>query len=475
MEYKNVAFDKLGSESSLRNDIKYLKYILDEQGDTYISDLFEVVSLPSIKVDELGPFKYCQIGDVSGDGDIFPVDIDLENQDMSLIDYYKKIQKGDICKPQKGDILISKVRPYLKKFVFIDDSKKDIYFTSAFICLRPKIKPLFTYYVVRNYLFSFLNSASRQGKGYPTLTPDDIRMLKIKKDFINKFRSFTADDIIEEKHDSIKQIQSKTKNKLLIINDVFSSKFSFDSNDYLRILKGLTFGTQNANKAKICVNKVSFNDLMVNYNLRVSYRSQNPVICEIDKKIKESKFLQVKDILSEPVHRGSTPDYTEDGTIPVIKTAHLKSDEINKEFSQFVSSKTTRSEVKKGDILLASTGKPSIGKIDIINDDNEYVSDSHLSIIRIDETKYNKQFFVYLFRSVYGYAQIERDVVGCTNQVELYPFDIENFLIPDISLDEQKSIVDSINTEFDEQNKVLSRIQTIRTEIDKVIFDYFNN
>ncbi len=472
MNTRNVALSSLVTDTSLRNDFKYTDYKASHPGDINVSEFFDVVSLPSVDVSSLEPFNYCQIGDVDNNGDVFPVFIDFDNPDLALNDYYKKISKGDICKPEIGDILISKVRPYLKKFVYIDETKKDIYFTSAFICLRPKFKPLVVYYMLRNYLFSFLNSVSRQGKGYPTLTNDDIQGLKINKQFLDKALSFSGDDIIEKIHGEVKIKQASLKNKLIIINDVFSKFFAFDKEDYLKIQKGLTFGTQNSSPASLRTNVVKFSSLTINLNCRLSCRSQNPVIKEINDKIKNGKFIKVKDVISEPIHRGSAPDYTEEG-IPVIKTAHLKSEEINKEFTQFVESGNERSNVRKFDILIASTGKPSIGKIDMVKDDDDYVVDGHVSIIRVDPEKYDRQFFVYLFRSIYGYAQIERDVVGCTNQVELYPDDIGEFLIPDLTLPEQADVVSEINKEIENQNELINQISDLRAKIDNVIFDYF--
>lgn len=469
---KNVNLSNLTSDSSLRNDFKYSIYKIEHKGTIGVSELFDVISLPTIDVEELETFKYCQIGDVNNNGDVFPVTINLNEEDLSLVDYYKKIRKGDICKPQKGDILISKVRPYLKKFVFIDENNEDIYFTSAFICLRPKYKPLVLYYMLRNYLFSFLNSVSRQGKGYPTLTNDDIKALKIEKSFLEKAYKFDKETFILKKHNEIKTLQKGLRNKLLIVNDVFSSYFKFDKADYLKIQKGWTFGTQNSSPATLRTNNVSFSSLPYSFNVRLSCRSQNQVIKEINEKIKNGAFIKVKNILTEPIHRGSSPSYSEDG-IPVIKIAHLKSEEINKDFTQFVETANDRSKIRKGDILLASTGKPSIGKIDLVKDDDLCVVDGHVSIIRIDPEKYNRQFFVYLFRSIYGYAQLERDVVGCTNQVELYPDDIGEFLIPEIDLDSQNAIVSSIDKENEHQNSIISDIDSVRSEIDNCIYSFF--
>src|SRR5208283_685310 len=129
---------------------------------------------------------------------------------------------------------------------------------------------------------------------------------------------------------------------------------------------------------------------------------------------------------------------------PVVKTGHLKNNYIEISEEEFVSidfyNFSKRSRLIKGDVIIASTGKISLGKIDLFDDDLELVVDGHVSIIRIDEKKYNRLFFTYFFRSVLGYFQIERDFTGATNQIDLYADQISNFQIPDIRLSDQKKI-----------------------------------
>ena len=128
-----------------------------------------------------------------------------------------------------------------------------------------------------------------------------------------------------------------------------------------------------------------------------------------------------------------------------------------------------RSQVKRGDILIASTGKASLGKCDLLENDQNLVVDGHVSIIRVDEKKYDRFFFAYFFRSILGYFQMERDFTGATNQIELYADEISNFQVPNISSKVQRKIVDEIRNELDKQKKMNQTIETARNKIDEII------
>jgi type I restriction enzyme S subunit len=185
------------------------------------------------------------------------------------------------------------------------------------------------------------------------------------------------------------------------------------------------------------------------------------------------KTVKLANVLSEIIHRGASPKYDENGSIPVVKTGHLKNGYIEISQEEFVEEKfyksSTRSQIKKGDILIASTGKGSLGKIDLVETDEDLVADGHLSILRIDKKKYNRLFLVYFFRSVLGYFQIERDFTGATNQIELYANEISNFLILNLPLSHQQKIVDEIKLELDAQEKIKKQIELERQKIDAII------
>jgi type I restriction enzyme S subunit len=192
------------------------------------------------------------------------------------------------------------------------------------------------------------------------------------------------------------------------------------------------------------------------------------------------KTMQIKDIISENVHRWASPSYDKNGEIPVIKTWHLKNWYIEISKEEFVNTdfynKNTRSQVRFWDILIASTWKWSLWKIDIVeNDEIDLICDSHVSIIRVNEKLYNSLFLTYFLRSILGIFQVERDYTWATNQIELYASEIENFQIPDISLLEQQKIVDEIKLELDKQELIKKDIEKERIKIDVLIEDSIKN
>jgi type I restriction enzyme S subunit len=278
---------------------------------------------------------------------------------------------------------------------------------------------------------------------------------------------------IEPIEKKIKELKAQIKEPQEVINKVFAREFGFDENLYNEFGKGMTAGTQIAQNRTLTVFETNFEELSRSGIVRFSTRFHNPPTKELMVFLDSNETLQVKDILLEAVHRGASPKYNPDGDIPVVKTGHLKNGYIEISQDEFVDSafynSSTRAQVKQGDILIASTGKVSLGKIDLLEEDQNLVADGHISIVRIDDKKYSCQFFNYFFRNILGYFQIERDFTGATNQIELYADEISNFQIPNISLKAQQKIVDEIKVELDKQKEIKSKIESERNKIDKII------
>lgn len=237
--------------------------------------------------------------------------------------------------------------------------------------------------------------------------------------------------------------------------------------------KGMTAGTQIARDRTLKVFETDLMEFLRSNILRFSTRFHNTATKKLMDFLDSVKTIRVGDIITEPIHRGASPIYNPDGEIPVVKTGHLKNGYIEISQEEFVEqnfyNSSTRSQIKEGDILIASTGKVSLGKIDLLEDEQDLVADGHISIIRIDEKKYNRVFFTYFFRSILGYFQIERDFTGATNQIELYADEISNFQIPSISLKNQQKIVDEIKAELDKQEEIKQKINAERNKIDEII------
>lgn len=296
---------------------------------------------------------------------------------------------------------------------------------------------------------------------------------RIKIPLIPKSKQDQIISQIEPIENKIKELKAQIALPQEIINKIFSREFGFDEKLFNEFGKGMTAGTQIAQNRTLRVFKTDFKELSKSRIARFSTRFHNPPTKKLMDFLDSIKTLQIKNILLENIHRGVSPKYNSNGNIPVVKTGHLKNGHIEISQEEFIDSSfynsSTKSQIKHGDVLIASTGKVSLGKIDLLEKKQSLIADSHISIIRIDDKKYSRQFFTYFFRSILGYFQVERDFTGATNQIELYSDEISNFRIPNISLKSQQRIVDEVKTKLDKQKEIKIKIKNERDKIDNIV------
>ncbi len=156
------------------------------------------------------------------------------------------------------------------------------------------------------------------------------------------------------------------------------------------------------------------------------------------------------------IHRGKGSSiYTFEG-IPILKVRNLHNEYIdwNTEFvlRDWFNKNKKKVRAKKRDLLLASTGVGTIGKVDILNDEKDVAIDSHITIIRLKKD-HNPKYILYFLRSKFGISQIERFTTGCTGQTELNYRCIEDFniLIPK-NKNKQDEIVKKVEKYIEKAN-----------------------
>ena len=79
--------------------------------------------------------------------------------------------------------------------------------------------------------------------------------------------------------------------------------------------------------------------------------------------------------------------------------------------------------VKKGDILINSTGDGTIGRVAVFDADFPAVVDGHITILRFDDEELAWYAAAFLLSDL-GQRQIYRYINGSSGQVEIYPQDI---------------------------------------------------
>jgi restriction endonuclease S subunit len=461
-----MEFAELANEKTFRDDVDFSYFQNDYNISNFFSfnDLFLIKKNNCVNISNFeDDFYYSEIGNVSKDGDVEPVKLNFNERTIEDEDYYKKIEKGDIIKVEENDILISKVRPNLKKYVFIDQSNKDFFYTSAFIHLQPKKLNKILFYALRTIFYNNLIAISRQGKGYPTLKEDDFQYLKFEKSLINKLsQNPQITTQIEQIEQKIKELKEQIQPAQTIINKVFAREFGFDFAKFEELKKHTIFS----------YDFVSFAN---NIDLRQSVKFHRIAGKFVLEQLKSKTNKKIKDFLSGPIVLGkgiSPNEYDENGDVFYIAMSNIKNWQFETEEARTVSSlfsSTNKSKtVALNDILLARSGEGTIGKVALIDDESVEGIFADFTM-RIRLKNYNYLFAYFYFRTTYFQYLVEINKKGLGNNTNIFPSQVQEFPLFDISLIEQQQLVNEIKAELDEQEKVKKTIAEERNKIDEII------
>lgn len=150
--------------------------------------------------------------------------------------------------------------------------------------------------------------------------------------------------------------------------------------------------------------------------------------------------------------RGKSPKYfDEDKRYPVFaQKCNLKEGGISLDQARFLDPSTIDKWPKEyylrnGDVLINSTGTGTVGRTRLFNEDclGDYpfvVPDSHVSVVR-PYKEISSEYLWFVFSSKWGQKYFEDHLAGTTNQKELYIGTLQGTIIPLPPLSEQHRIV----------------------------------
>ena len=146
--------------------------------------------------------------------------------------------------------------------------------------------------------------------------------------------------------------------------------------------------------------------------------------------------------------RGVQPDYIQTGEVPVVNSKHILEDGLD--YDNFEHTTTTflnshkRAQIEYGDILIYTTGA-NIGRTQVYLKDEPAVASNHVNILRVQDV--NPIYLALVLNSQIGRLQTEKLCTGSA-QAELYPSDIEKFIIPILDTAIQDTVSAKIQESF---------------------------
>ena len=458
-KYK-ICFSNFSSEQTLRFDLNYILESARKYDFYRFKDLFDVIEFKKKEIPS-EDFFYAEIGDVSNLGDINPTLLNFNDRTEDKEPLFKKIEKGDIIRPKKNDILLSKIRPYLKKNILITDNN-NFYYTKAFIQIRPKnINSKIIYYLLQSKYFYKLNAISRCGKGYPTLNPQDFYSIKFEVRDINLIKKNEQQILatIAPLEAEIASLKATKIPEIDIINKVLGKELGLDWEKFEEL-------------KKIKQYKANLSDFSKNVDSRMSYNFHNKVHYYILDLLKAQSSKRLKNFLNIPITLGasiSPSEFDEECDCFYISMATVKSYAFNSEDAQTVSKKWENENISKkvckNDIIMTRSGA-AIGKFALLDEEiNGIYADFTM---RIQLKDFNPQLAYYYFRSIFIQTIVHSQKKGLQNK-NIFPNQVQEFPMPDWSLEKQSKIATLIKEQIDAQKIIDEQILKKQHQILQIV------
>ncbi len=460
INYTKIKTSNLSIDNLLRLDSKFHLDFIDSGWDVFKTTSKQLVKLKDYIEPFYEKFNYEEDVDYFG----IPTGRDYLNDFGQIISHQLvtndehpgrlKYSADENC------ILISSLKGAVTPALNFDFDLSQYVFSNGFYIFKPKGKnnKKFILYLLRSIRIKYLiDNVIYRGIGISSYREDDL--LNIQIPYINVDTQNSIVDEIKPLEDEIIDLINSKKSDLDIINEAFSNEFNFDFEEFNKL-----------KEEKIVTSSlINFSN---NIDCRFGYRFQHKSGKYMMDFLKSKSSKRIKDYVAIPITLGksvSPSQYDEDGEYYYISMATVKKFYFDKEDAKKVSdeysSQNLNKAVKKNDIIMTRSGM-AIGKFALIKKNIKGIYADFTMRIRLEN--YNYQLAYYYFRSVFFQQLITTHKKGLQNH-NIFPSMIQEFPIPDWSIEKQNEICDDIKKQIDEQKKIDRKIEQKQNEINKLI------
>ena len=168
--------------------------------------------------------------------------------------------------------------------------------------------------------------------------------------------------------------------------------------------------------------------------------------------------------------RGLQPIYLQDGQVDVVNSQHLGPKHIDYEGLEKTSIKAFASapeaHIKQDDLLIYTTGA-YIGRTNVYLSNARAMASNHVNILRL-QPGIDAAYMALVFQSIIGQFQTQQHARGSA-QAELYPSDIDRFVVPLLDADKQKAIGDLVRESLVKQQESRRLLEQAKTRVEQLI------
>lgn len=424
-------------------EMESLPYNIIDNDEWVVSSLLakqKIETVEGIPLKEIVDFNPVRINEseIKDDSEYNYIDSSCISEDGILLN--TKRMSGDELPArarlivQKGDILISTVRPERNLVAVITDNFDGSIVTTAFAVLRPKkLETAVLYFLLRSEQYRDQITALSKGGTVPTIKLKDLKDIEVPINCFNESVELEAQDLFTtwiEQNAKVKTIQQ-------VVEDVFTKNVLLNSEDEL-IQQSKVYQVYPYDKLKDRLD-VSFYMNKSQHDWSVNVKA-------------------LKDIAIEFRAGAAIPskEYKENGAA-YVRIKDLKENRISEEELVYVDKKyedkNIKSVLSQNEILISRVG--TIGKAALVDKEMDgALANQHLTILKADSAEVLPQFLVYYFNTTWAEKQFARRAGGAAQQfIKLGA--IKEIKVPVPKIELQLRVISEVEKELELMDKTI--------------------
>lgn len=131
-------------------------------------------------------------------------------------------------------------------------------------------------------------------------------------------------------------------------------------------------------------------------------------------------------------------------------------------------------QLQKGDLLLNSSGVGTAGRVTYFDLKNDFVVDSHITILRFLQELVSPKYVLNIFGRI-GFKKLESLALGQSGQIEMSVDTISNFKIPLPPKNIQEKIVSELEVLEEKEEKKAKEIDNLKDKINVIVASFHNS
>lgn len=168
--------------------------------------------------------------------------------------------------------------------------------------------------------------------------------------------------------------------------------------------------------------------------------------------------------------RGIQPVYVDGGTHAVVNSQHLGPKHINydglQKTTEHIFNLSSEAHIQPEDLLIYTTGA-YIGRTNVYLDEAPAFASNHVNILRLSPD-IDHAYMAMVFQSIIGQFQTQKHARGSA-QAELYPADIDKFMVPLLPPDKQQEIGNLVRESLTKQRESAQLLDQAKSRVEQLI------